>query len=70
MAFRCLVTDIDWDVDDELELDVLPTDIIHTFDVPEEELDDYVSDWLSDNYGYCHKGFALSCEEVKNERRD
>ena len=34
----------------------LPNEI----DIPEELTDDEdISDWLSDTYGYCHKGFNL-----------
>ena len=51
-----------WDIDEGVELDevglkenfVVDVDIE---DVEEDEIDDYLSDWLSDIYGYCHFGF-------------
>lgn len=26
-------------------------------DIDDDELDDFLSDWLSDEFGYCHFGF-------------
>lgn len=58
-------TDIEWDADvserikNGLPVNVeIPEDILK--DVPEEEIGEVVSDWLSDTYGFCHKGFAIS----------
>lgn len=48
--------DIDWDVDDEEDLENLPTEI----EIPEGmEDEDEISDYLSDVTGFCHKGFSL-----------
>lgn len=46
--------DIKWDTDDE---DVDLPDIVK---VPDDLTDgEDISDWLSDEYGFCHDGFAL-----------
>lgn len=41
--------EVEWDVDDEDELDDLP----EVVNVPEDICEDDVVDWLSGNYGYC-----------------
>ena len=55
------IYDIKWDTDGE-EAD-LPTEIDKTFDgykdITDEDLLDEISDWLSDEYGYCHDGFQV-----------
>lgn len=69
------VINIKWDITDELEemtqkeqtelLASLPKEVdlstefsVEDYDDEEEMLDD-ISDWLGDNYGYCHNGFEL-----------
>lgn len=49
------VIGVDWDTDgmDEEELD-LPNEV----EVPSDIDDDQVSDWLSDIYGFCVKGWC------------
>lgn len=66
---------IKWDITDEVEeitqkeqneiLASLPKEVdlstefsVEDYDGEEKMLDD-ISDWLSDNYGYCHNGFEL-----------
>lgn len=52
---------IKWDVDELEDLDYLPTEVeIPSYLITDEDdfLDD-VSDWLSDEYGFCHDGFEL-----------
>lgn len=50
---------IQWDVDDEKDLEFLPIEI----EIPNGMKDyDEISDYLSDVTGFCHKGYAL---EVK-----
>ena len=45
-----------WDVDDPADLETLPTEI----EIPDGMTDeDEISDYLSDETGFCHKGFAL-----------
>lgn len=52
-----------WDADSAEELENLPTEMI----IPEGMTDeDEVSDYLSDEIGYCHKGFDLvDMEEIE-----
>ena len=54
-----LVTDIDWDTDGEV-ID-LPSKL--EIDIPDdmdsEDIEDYVSDSISDTTGFCHYGFQL-----------
>ena len=55
------IYDIKWDTDGET-VD-LPTEVDHTFNeynnITDEDLMDEISDWLSDEYGYCHLGFQI-----------
>lgn len=55
------VHDIDWDTEGE-DVD-LPTDVEVPVDeddagISDEVLEEYLSDWLSEEYGYCHRGFV------------
>ena len=62
------VTDIKWDTDGEPHS--LPQNIVMEVDLPDpvdEEIEDLVSDRLSDDYGFCHKGF---CWRVRNRCRE
>lgn len=54
---------IEWDVDNKKDLKFLPKEM----DIPDEiayedgELDEEaISDYLSDETGFCHKGFGLT----------
>lgn len=48
-----------WDVDDPADLENLPTEM----EIPEGMTDeDEISEYLSDETGFCHKGFALSTD--------
>jgi hypothetical protein len=57
------VTNIKWDTDGE-NID-LPTEI--TIDIPnedfvkmdEEEIDEFISDYITNETGFCHMGFSL-----------
>ena len=58
---------IEWDItDDDLTkeeqedvLAELPTEV----EIPDDlEDEDEISDWLSDEYGYCHNGFEIEEE--------
>ena len=54
---------IKWDTDGDMELlEELPTEVeipdYLTTDDEDDLLDD-ISDWLSDEYGFCHDGFDL-----------
>ena len=47
---------IDWDVDNIEDLEFLPTEI----EIPENITDEEdISDYLSDETGFCHNGFEL-----------
>ena len=55
-------SNIKWDCEESDEFDYLPTAFETEIEEAdeydnEEELADFLSDWLSDEYGYCHKGF-------------
>lgn len=55
--------DIKWDIDHGDDV-VLPTEIDIPEDIVEEaedlaELEDRISDYISDLTGYCHKGFYV-----------
>ncbi len=65
------VVNIKWDTNGDLKvLKNLPTEIditnefaqsdyVEDGEFDEERFFDDVSDWLSDTYGYCHKGFEI-----------
>lgn len=51
-----LVTDILWAVDNEEDLEYLPTEI----EIPEGmEDEEEIADYISDVTGFCHEGFVL-----------
>ena len=50
-----LITNIDWDTDGE-EIDDLPTELLLSSGRP--LMDDDISDWLSDGYGWLVNGFS------------
>ena len=60
-------TNIKWDTDGDMEIfeelttEVEIPDYLTTDD--EDDLLDEISDWLSDEFGYCHEGFCLEMEE-------
>ena len=61
---RVKFSNVNWDVDEEDffsdEDIILPTEFTTYIQPPEDEdieLSEYLSDWLSDEYGYCHNGF-------------
>lgn len=48
---------IEWDVDYEEQLEDLPTEM----EIPEDMTDEEeISDWISDEIGFCHNGFVLA----------
>ena len=51
---------IRWDVDDKKDLKHLPTEIIIPEGITDEE---EISDYLSDETGFCHEGFELIEED-------
>lgn len=59
------ITEIDWDFDDENCCVAPPVDIVDdipdiTDDMPNDEKDDAVANWLSDTYGWCVNGFQYT----------
>jgi len=59
---KCVVKNIKWDVDYDEDGVSLPTELeVHTPDKLEnqDDINEYVSDWLSDTFGFCHDGFEL-----------
>lgn len=55
------ITDIQWDTDDVL-IPELPVEITQDFEFNgsgDAELEDFLSNWLSDTYGFCHYGFRF-----------
>lgn len=52
---------IKWDVDFQLDLEDLPTEIEIPKEVENDE--DAISDYISDLTGFCHEGFSLEGEE-------
>lgn len=74
------IYNITWDFDEDeyteeenMELD-LPNEVIHTFydynDINDEDLLDEISDWLSDEYGFCHDGFEVDEVEGGEEENE
>jgi len=57
------VTDIKWDTDgDKRVASELPKSLIIKVedDLPESEIEDFLSDEISDQVGFCHFGFKWS----------
>ena len=48
-------TNIKWDIDYDDNI-FLPTEVEIPNKITDEE---EISDWLSDEFGYCHEGFCL-----------
>lgn len=59
--------DIQWDLDGEDCCAILPHEVLIPDNIALECIDlndvdeacDEISDWLSNEYGFCHKGFGL-----------
>ena len=47
---------IDWDVDDEKDKELLPTEIEIPYGMEDEE---EISDYITNVTSFCHKGFCL-----------
>ena len=48
-------TNIKWDVDNEEDRELLPTEI----EIPEGMEEDEIDDYISDVTGFCHYGYDL-----------
>lgn len=53
------IFDIKWDVDEEKDLEFLPKEVYVQIDMDDDEDEDYISDWISDMFGFCHDGFCV-----------
>ena len=51
---------VEWDLDGE-ELDGLPSIV----NIPDNVGEEFISDWLSDEYGFCHNGWSATLYIVK-----
>jgi hypothetical protein len=65
-----LLVDVEWDDEGQgLEECCLPTNVV-VLDVPDDvdprEMEDTVSELLSDAFGFCHKGFSYCLLTDKN----
>lgn len=54
-----LVTNIQWDVDEEIIFDIVTDEPPREVEVPDSLELDNIADWLSDEYGYLVKGFVI-----------
>jgi len=57
-----LIEDIDWDIDEEdRENVILPTRIIISVSLglSDDEMEEYISDTITNMYGFCHNGFSI-----------
>ena len=53
---KLLATNIKWDTDGDKELlKQLPKQV----EIPSGVLNEFISDYLSDKYGFCHFGFDI-----------
>lgn len=55
-----LVTDIKWDTDGDEELESMLPKVMN---VPEGLNEDAISDYISDQTGFCHFGFTLPTDK-------
>ena len=67
MATKYIVTNILWDTDGDKEtLTNLPAELSIDSDAlgisDEDEIEETISDYLSDSYGFCHYGFNFEKE--------
>ena len=67
MATKYMVTNIQWDTDGDKEnLMDLPAELSIDADTlsisDKDEIEETISDYLSDTYGFCHYGFDFEKE--------
>ena len=67
MATKYMVTNIQWDTDGDKEnLMDLPAELSIDADTlsisDKDEIEETISDYLSDTYGFCHYGFNFEKE--------
>ena len=55
-----IAKNIKWDTDGNSELlDILPKEVVIPNSITDE---DEISDWLSDEYSFCHLGFDIASD--------
>ena len=61
------IFNIEWNMDEDDDA-VLPTEIVNEFDYKgdNDELEETITDWLSDEYGYCHERYDYEIIEEEN----
>ena len=58
IGFNFKVWDIDWDTDGvDVELPSVLEVVVPEDSYACDEEEEYISDWLTDEYGFCHNGF-------------
>ncbi|WP_372997466.1 hypothetical protein [Marinobacter sp.] len=68
---------IQWDVDEPSELDQLPERMHLTIPIEgtestldAQDIDDAISDAITNETGFCHKGFAVShCDLIEDQEK-
>lgn len=76
LVIKC--TDIAWDVDDgemskkeqKATLAKLPDNVTLEIDTDDLDLDEIISDRLSDLYGFFHDGFCWDIKRIKRETKE
>ena len=67
---RVTVEKIKWDVDYDADGEYLPTEMQFGFEVSDDadqwDIDETVSELLSDEVGFCHQGFEIT-EQIEYE---
>lgn len=67
MNYKIKCYNIQWDVDgDSAAMRMLPQEVIYEGYISKEDednIDEILGDYLSDNWGYCHYGFAFEILE-------
>lgn len=70
MYYKIRCYDIRWDTDgDFLAFKTLPQEVLYEGYICEEdedEIDEILGDYLSDNWGFCHYGFKFEVLEKWN----
>jgi len=70
MSNAIKLTGIEWDADNINDIKDLPNEItIREMDLPDyiwEDLEEAISDYLAEKYGFCNRGYAWKFIRVKD----
>lgn len=64
---------IDWDVDEKEDLENLPESVNYNFERSDfdcsdselqDEIEEFVADKLSEDFGFCHNGFKINIKFI------